>query len=60
MNVTDVSEVSLRLMASRSVTQGLVPSSGEYPVLMVKHSLVWPIPERRLTILATARTEVSE
>lgn len=41
-------------------TQGLVPSSCEYPVLMVKRSVVWSMAERRLTILATARADVPE
>lgn len=37
-----------------------MPSTVEYPVFMVKRSLVWSIAERRLTILATARTDVPE
>lgn len=41
---------------NRCFTQGLVLSSGEYPVLKVKRSLLWPIAEKRLTILATGRT----
>jgi hypothetical protein len=37
-----------------------MPSTVECPVLMVKRSLVWSIAERRLMILATARTDVHE
>jgi hypothetical protein len=54
------SGVPLRPVRNRPFTKGLMPSTVEYPVLMVKRSLVWSIAERRLTILATARTDVPE
>jgi hypothetical protein len=54
------SGVPFRLVRYRSFTEGLMPSTVKYPVLVVKRSLVWTIAERRLTILATARTDVPE
>ena len=39
------SGMPLRLMRNRSFIYGLVPSAGEYPILMVKRSLAWSITE---------------
>lgn len=47
-------------MRNRSFTQDLVASVFEYPILMVKRSLVWSITERQLTIVANAQTDVPE
>jgi hypothetical protein len=59
-DVADGSGVPLRFVRNRSFTEDLMPFTVKYPVLVVKRSLVWTIAERRLTILATARTDVPE
>lgn len=52
--------VSLHPVRNRSLTKGLMPSTGEHPVLTVKRSLAWSITERPLTTVATVLNAVRE
>ena len=52
MTVRNGSRVPLHPMRNRSFTEGLVPSTGEYPVLTVKRSLAWSNTKCPLVTLA--------